>query len=226
MRLRQWFRHLGPGLWTNWPERAYKQRRYQQRLAAVQEHLAKRLDTTPAGPVRIISICAGDGRDLLGVLETHSRRSDVCAWLVEQSLQSVNAGCAHASALDLAYAVRFLHADATLYATYQVIGLADIVLLCGVWGHVPVHERTSVIRALTCLCKPGGTVIWSRAVAKGIERLEQIQSLFVAPSWERIELSFTPDNSWAVAAHRYRGPVVNLPTDGRIFHFSAGAGTR
>jgi len=171
MRLRQWFRHLGPGLWTNWPERAYKQRRYQQRLTAVQEHLANCLDTAPAGPARIISICAGDGRDLLGVLETHARRSDVCAWLVEQSLQSVSAGRAHASAIGLADAVCFLHADATLYATFQGIAPADIVLLCGVWGHVPVHERASVIRALTCLCKPGGAVIWSRAVAKGIERL-------------------------------------------------------
>jgi hypothetical protein len=226
MRLRQWFRQLGPGLWTNWPERAYSQRRYQQRLAAVQEHLAKRLDVAPVGPVRIISICAGDGRDLLGVLEMHRRRNDVTAWLVEQSLQSVSASAARARALGLDSAVRFLHADATGYKTYHGIAPADIVLLCGVWGHVPVHDRASVIRALTCFCKPGGAVIWSRAVAKGMIRLQQIQALFAGPSWEQISLTFTPDETWAVATHRFCGPAVDLPKEGQIFHFAIGAGTR
>jgi hypothetical protein len=226
MILRQWFRRLGPGLWTNWPLRAYRQRRYQLRLAAVQEHLSERLDAAPAGPVRIISICAGDGRDLLGVLEAHHRRNDVTAWLIEQSSQSVIAGSARLTSLGLDSAVRFLHADATLYATYQAIAPADIVLLCGVWGHVPVHERTRVIRALACVCKSGGTVIWSRSVAKGLGQLDQIQSLFRAPSWERIGLTLTPDKSWAVATHRHCGRVVDPPPDGQIFHFSAGAGTR
>jgi len=32
-----------------------------------------------------------------------------------------------------------------------------------------------------------------------------------------MELTFTPDHSWAVATHCYRGPAVNSPTDGRIF---------
>jgi len=226
MRLRQWFRHLGPGLWSDWPQRAYKQRRYQQRLAAVQAHLFDCLNAAPAGQVRVISVCAGDGRDLLGVLEIHQRRNDVAAWLIEQSAQSVNAGAARASALGLADAVNFLHADATLYATYQGIAPADIVLFCGVWGHVPAHERISVIRALACLCKPDGVVIWSRAIAKGLERLEQIQSLFRAPPWERTALTSTPDKTWAIATHRYCGPAADLPSEGQIFRFSTGAGTR
>ncbi len=226
MRLRQWFRQLEPGLWSDWPQRAYQQRRYQQRLAAVQEHLADCLNAAPPGAVRILSICAGDGRDLLGVLETHERRNDVTAWLIEQSPQSVSAGAARARSLGLGSSVRFLHADATIYATYCGVAPADIVLLCGVWGHVPIHERANVIRALTCLCKPRGVVIWSRAIAKGLERLEQIQLLFGASPWERTALSFTPDKTWAVATHRYCGPAVERPLEGQIFHFSTGAGTR
>ena len=226
MRLRQWFRQLGPGLWSDWPQRAYQQRRYQQRLAAVQQHLVECLDAAPAGEVRIVSVCAGDGRDLLGVLEMHERRNDVAAWLVEQSLPSVTAGAARADSLGLSGAMSFLHADATIYETYQGIAPADIVLLCGVWGHVPSHERTNVIRALACLCKPGGAVIWSRAVAKGMARLQQIQSLFATSSWEKVAVTITPDKSWAVATHRYSGPTVELPPDGQIFHFAIGAGTR
>ena len=41
------------------------------------------LDEAPAGPLRVISLCAGQGRDLIEVLAEHPRRGDVRARLVE-----------------------------------------------------------------------------------------------------------------------------------------------
>src|ERR1700741_4271140 len=43
----------------------------------------------PAGDVRLISLCAGQGRDVIGVLTGHPRRHDVRARLVELDERNV-----------------------------------------------------------------------------------------------------------------------------------------
>jgi hypothetical protein len=52
-------------------------------LRMVQTQIRAALDRGPAGPLRVISLCAGQGRDPLGVLADHPRRDDVRARLVE-----------------------------------------------------------------------------------------------------------------------------------------------
>ena len=41
-----------------------------RRLSWVQDRIRAALDGAPAGPLRVISLCAGQGRDLIGVLHT------------------------------------------------------------------------------------------------------------------------------------------------------------
>ena len=53
------------------------------RLRLVRGHLSRALDRAPAGPVRLVSLCAGQGLDVLGVLPEHPRGPDVSAVLVE-----------------------------------------------------------------------------------------------------------------------------------------------
>ena len=224
MKLRQLVRRLRPSGWSGWPEKAYRRDRYQQRLLAVQEHLAECLDFALHSPVQILSICAGDGRDVIGVLRSHPRPKNAAAWLVELDRQSVAAGVRHATSVGLEHAVTFLNDDATDFATFTNIPPSDIVLVCGVWGHVPVAERARLVRALAAFCKPNGAAIWTRGLTLGLAQLREIQSQFVGPSWEEVRLQFTPDNRWGVATHRYRGPPVERPTSGRIFNFQCTAG--
>jgi hypothetical protein len=54
-----------------------------QRLQAVQNRIVLALNRCPPGPLKVISMCAGQGRDLLGVLADHPRRADVTARLVK-----------------------------------------------------------------------------------------------------------------------------------------------
>jgi hypothetical protein len=67
-----------------------------RRLAAVQEQVRAALDEAEPGPLRAISMCAGQGRDLIGALAGHPRRHDVRARLVE--LDPRNAGVARQAA--------------------------------------------------------------------------------------------------------------------------------
>lgn len=57
--------------------------RLSRRLRSVQEQIRKVLDNSPPGRLRVVSLCAGQGRDLLEVLADHPRRGDVGARLVE-----------------------------------------------------------------------------------------------------------------------------------------------
>ena len=54
-----------------------------QRLRVVQARIAATLDAAPPGPLRALSMCAGQGRDLIPVLASHPRGRDVTARLVE-----------------------------------------------------------------------------------------------------------------------------------------------
>jgi hypothetical protein len=67
-----------------------------ERLRLVQGHLRTVLDRSPVGPIRLISMCAGQGRDVIGVLTGHRRRADVRATLVE--LDDGNAAAASRAA--------------------------------------------------------------------------------------------------------------------------------
>lgn len=217
-------RQLSSRAWKGWPDEAYQQDSYQLRLAAVQEHVAQSIELAPHGPVRVISVCAGDGRDIIGSLESHRRRRDVVAWLVELDSQSVAAGIRNARSAGLANAVNFINGDATLYLTYKDIAPSDVVIVCGVWGHVPPQERSLLVRGIASLCKSGGRVIWTRGVSRSMARFREIQSHFVGPLWETVKVSFTLDHKWAIATNRYCGSPSDLPQSGRMFHFRRCAG--
>ncbi|MDX6264290.1 MAG: hypothetical protein QOH84_5978, partial [Kribbellaceae bacterium] len=53
------------------------------RLRSVQRAIRTHLDAHADGPIRVISACAGQGRDLIEVLATHPARDRVSARLVE-----------------------------------------------------------------------------------------------------------------------------------------------
>jgi hypothetical protein len=54
-----------------------------QRLVIAQHEIHAAMDNLPDRSWQVISLCAGDGRDLLEALSTHPRRADVHGLLVE-----------------------------------------------------------------------------------------------------------------------------------------------
>src|SRR5580693_227397 len=70
--------------WVRW-HRAYEDPAspLSVRLRLVQAAFTKALDAAPAGPISVVSLCAGQGRDVTDVLAGHARTPDVRALLVE-----------------------------------------------------------------------------------------------------------------------------------------------
>jgi hypothetical protein len=132
-----------------------------RRLALVQEQVRAALDRLPAGPARAISICVGQGHDLIGALAGHPRRADVKARLVE--LDEHNVGVAHEAAKAAGlHGIEVLEGDASVTDAYAGAVPAELVLCCGVFGNVSDRDIEGAIAMLPQLCAEGATAIWTR----------------------------------------------------------------
>lgn len=122
--------------WQEWHDEYDRpDSRLSQRLRVVQGRLRQALDAAAPGPVKVISLCAGQGRDLLPVLADHPRRGDVRARLVELDPGNTAAARSAAEAAGLDQ-VDVVTGDATLTDQYHGMAPADIVMLCGIFGNI------------------------------------------------------------------------------------------
>jgi hypothetical protein len=185
-----------------------------QRLAVVQAQIARWLDRTEPEPVTVISVCAGDGRDLLGVLTARPDAGRVTATLVE--LDADLAATAASAAADLP-GVSVRCTDAGDIEAYAGCAPADLLLLCGVLGNVSDEDAAGTISALPGLCAPDATVVWTRH-RREPDLTPAVRGWFTAAGF--VEESFTApdDRIWSVGVHRFTGQHQSL-SDGRMFSF-------
>lgn len=132
-----------------------------QRLRIVQARLRDLLFEAPPGPIRVISMCAGQGRDLIAILPGHGRQSDVTAILVELDPRNVELARAAAAKAGLTQ-VKVIEGDASISDIYEPFIPADIVLACGIFGNISDLDIENTSRSLSMLCGAGASIIWTR----------------------------------------------------------------
>ncbi len=135
------------------------------RLRTVQEALRQALDSIPEsrpGPIRVVSMCAGQGRDVIDVVATHPRRQAVSALLVELDPALAAFARDRAREAGVGDSIRVVEADASQCRWYANDVPADVVLVCGVFGNISGADISHTIQALPGFCRPGGHVIWTR----------------------------------------------------------------
>ena len=109
----------------------------------------------------MVSLCAGQGHDVIGVLPRHPRRDDVRAVLVEADGR--NAALARRAAAGHGLSqVEVRQADAGVSASFSDVLPADVLLLCGIFGNVSERDIRRTVHAAPALCRAGATVIWTR----------------------------------------------------------------
>ena len=184
-----------------------------RRLVAVQRQVAAALDRARPGTIRVISVCAGQGRDLLDVLADHRRRADVSARLVE--LDPRNAEVARAAGVDN---VEVVTGDASVTTAYEGMVPADLLLLCGVFGHVTEEDMGATIRRLPTLCAAGATVIWTRGGFEPDLR-PAIRRWFLEGGFEEVAYEAGGEIRWGVGANRLVAPPEPYEAGVRLFTF-------
>lgn len=187
------------------------------RLARVRQRVREALDDLPSGPITIISMCAGQGRDLLGVLPDHPRRDDVRARLVE--LDPGLAADARRAARGLP-GVEVVEADAANCAAYAGLVPADLVLVCGVFGNIADEQVRHTIAHLPRLCRTGGTVFWTRH-REPPDLTPTIREWFGANGFTEVAFDFGDGGYWSVGTHRLIGPSLPFDPDVRLFEFGS-----
>jgi hypothetical protein len=187
-----------------------------RRLAAVQELIRAALDEAPPGPLRAISMCAGQGRDLIGALTSHPRRDDVRARLVELDPRNAAAAEERARRAELT-GIELVRGDAGLMRHYRDVAPADLVLACGVFGNLTDADVLRTVEACAQLCREGGTVVWTRH-RRPPDLVPVIGDWFSARGFETVHVS-DPAAGFGVGAHRLRHPPKPLQGADRIFTF-------
>lgn len=187
-----------------------------RRLRWVQDRIRAALDDAAPGPLRAISLCAGQGRDLIGVLSGHPRRDDVTARLVELDPRNTEVARALAAQAGLS-GVEIVTGDAGRTSAYADLAPADLVLACGVFGNVPHADIERTIGYCTQLCATGGTVVWTRGRRKP-DLVPQVCAWFEERGFERIWVS-DPKYGECCGAHRFAGAPAPLEADATMFTF-------
>jgi hypothetical protein len=133
-----------------------------RRLRGVQREIEHALDSLPPGRRRVLSLCAGDGRDLIPVLARHRRRDDVSAVLVELDPRLAEAARSRADDAGLHDSIDVRQRDAGLLAAFDDVVPVDMLLLCGIFGNVSeVDIRSTIKCSASGFVVGGGVVIWT-----------------------------------------------------------------
>jgi protein-L-isoaspartate O-methyltransferase len=193
-----------------------------RRRRVVQGYLRASLAERAAGePIRILSMCAGDGGDVLEVL-AEPAAVRVRALLVELDPELADRARGEADRLGLAD-VRVRTADAGRSSSYAGLAPAHIVLACGVFGNIDEADVRRTVEALPGLLCPGGRVIWTRGRgADGADASQWIRQLFAERGFAELDFTAPDDARFRVGLHRLdREPigVADLPT--QLFRFSS-----
>jgi hypothetical protein len=196
--------------WARWHDSYDEDSPLARRLVVVQERIRGLLDRVPEGPIRVVSICAGQGRDLLPVLDLHPRREDVRARLVELDPRNV-------AAIPSTANVEVVCGDAARLSAYEGAVPAEIVIACGVFGNVSPEDIRRTVEHLPMLCAPGGSVIWTRGPSKPDMR-SAIRAWFADYGFEEEFFLVEPD-AFGVGVHRFTGESQPLDSAVKLFTF-------
>ncbi|PHJ57717.1 type 12 methyltransferase [Nostoc linckia z18] len=210
-----------PRDWFEWHELYNSEPKLQQRLEIVREYIAYSLNASADGPIHIVSVCAGDGRDLLGTLKNHPRKQDVYARLVEINPSLVERGRATIESLGLDKQIEFINGDATIATNYVGAVPANIVLVCGVFGNLPEEtELNRLLDNLSFLSKEGAFVIWTRGHSNGIAYSDNVRKTLRVFGFEEVNFKLTATGDMGIGINRYLGKNLTVPKEQQLFVFS------
>jgi hypothetical protein len=187
-----------------------------QRLRIVKAFIAEFLKSRD-GALRTVSLCAGQGLDLLDVLADDPRPERVNARLIELDPRLAASAKRRASEAELG-GVEVLIADAS--CTDNLVGAvpADLVLACGVFGNISDDDVERTVRALPELCVEHGTVIWTRHTWPP-DLTPQIRRWFGEAGFKELRFSSPGPESYSVGMNELVASPRPLQTGQRLFTF-------
>ncbi len=202
--------------WVEWHERYKPGSPLVRRLEVVQGLIRSAVDASPPGPIHLISMCAGDGRDILGVLPGHPRQADVHARLVELDPELARRAREHAA--EVSPTIEVLTGDASRTDSYAGAVPAGIVLACGIFGNITDDDVHNTVAHLPELCAADATVIWTRGTFAP-DLTPTIRVWFMETGFSELDFVAIAGTWVGVGANRLTAPPRALVSDLQLFTF-------
>ena len=188
-----------------------------RRLRLVQQHIASWLDQRSDERLTVVSACAGQGHDLIGVLAARPDAQRVRGTLLEYDPGNVAAARAVADQAGLTNLV-VRQADAGRLSSYVGTVPADLVLMVGVFGNISDADVERTVVALPQLCAEGATVIWTRA-RRAPDLTPTVRAWFRDAGFVEEAFHAPDDVRFSVGVHRLDGTPRPLDATGTVFEF-------
>lgn len=188
-----------------------------RRLQVVSDLVRRALDSCEPGPIVAASLCAGQGDDLLGVLEDHPRANDFEALLVELDARNTAVIDRRAAAAGL-ISVRSLAADAGSTDALRDVAPVDVLLLCGMLGNITMVDAERTIAAIPMLVRSGGTIVWTRRNVP-VDQTPRLRAAFDAIGCMSIDFVDPADDKFTVGFERFEGMAAPLVPGRQLFDF-------
>ncbi len=191
-----------------------------QRLAVVTAAIEDVLSHAPPGPIRVLSLCAGEARDLSGAAVDHPRAADVCGVAVE-----LNAGLAAIAAQalrDAGTSVEVRCADAGRPIHWDDTLPVDLLLLAGIFGNLTDDHVHRTVTAAAGMVRPGGVVLWTRH-RKPPDLTPSIRDWFDDAGFNPVAFTSGGAGSYAVGVERLaepNGAATRPPLPEQLFRFA------
>jgi hypothetical protein len=209
----------GDNHWVEW-HRQYDtdESSLSRRLKVVQRRLSEALDSAPQGELGLLSMCSGQGRDVIEVLAGHPRKQDVSASLVELDPSLAEHARREARLSDLEK-VKVVEGDASLTDEYAAVAPVDIALVCGVFGNITNEDIESTVYELRHLCAEGATVIWTRH-RRPPDVTPKIRRWLEEAGFEGVAFDSGEPYLFGVGTARFVGPAMPFRPGRRMFTFT------
>jgi hypothetical protein len=190
-----------------------------RRLTVIQGWLRQALDQLPAGPVRLISVVAGQARDIEGVLRDHPRVGDVSGRIVEVDPRNTDVARKALSRI-VGDRIEVVTGDAGQADAYLGATPAGILLVVGLFGNIVDADVERTIRLLPGFAAPGAYVVWSRGGAReGVADLNPtVRRWFAEAGFTELEHTYI-EGRQGLGFHRFDGTPAPFPAGEKLFEF-------
>lgn len=204
--------------WVAWHREYDAQTPLARRLAIVRAQVERVLAERSGAPIRILSLCSGDGRDLIPSLSGLTSAANVSGRLVE--LDRTLAGRARSALAEAGlHGLDVLEGDAGTTSSFAGAVPADLLLACGIFGNIPDSDIQRTVRALPTLCATNATVIWTRH-RRPPDRTTAIRRWFAESGFRHQAFIRVPDSPGSVGVERFVGAMQPFQAGARLFEFA------
>ena len=161
-----------------------------RRRRVVEQRLAQVLRDVPSRSP-LLSLCAGDGGDVIPVLAARADTSPIRAVLIENDETLAHRAVRAAATAGLT-GVEVRCQDAGDRRSFADVLPVGVLLLCGILGNIDHLAVKDVIDVVPSLLVPGGTVIWTRG-SSDPDRRPEVRGWFEAAGLAEVSFDGAPE---------------------------------